>query len=660
MVVVEAVGLVPQPLAADRVDRVDDGHEVLEELAGDVLVRLVHLRQLERDAEHGGAEEGHPRRAVGLGEVTAGGQRLAPVEHPDVVQTEEASGEEVLPVGILPVHPPGEVEQQLVEDALEERDVPPAPRPGLLVDPPASPGVHGRVHVRERPLVRRQVAVGVHVPFAQEQDELLLGEGRIHLAERQHVEGEVPRGVPRVLPAVGHGEDVAVVEVLRPGGVAALLPLGRRRRAGGISREPLGDAVVVVLLGPVEPGPGLPGDPPLLVAALRRKVPGVERVRLGAPAGEDRVHRGVRLRCRPVLHRRQPHSQAGRAARWKLQPVVRRDLGAGPIRVHRVAPAVHHRLVDGVLRPAAPRRRAEEPLRVGLVVAEQQLGRQVPGRDGPGLEAEQAQRGVPGECVSVLAEELGTGPVALGRPLPRPRVAEPQRGQDVQRRRLRSAVHHGEPHPQVVRRGLRVLHPHVEVAIAVEDAGIEQLVLRQHPSSPPVLLDELGVGERALRVLVERLEVAGGRRGVEEVVQLLHVLAVVALVAVEAVEALLEDGIALVPERHGEAQPALAIGDTQKPVLSPAVGPGARRVMREVAPGLARGGIVLAHGSPLAVREVGTPPLPVLRALAVLQQALRLGIEARGSDTVSVANQHTSEAATGDQRQEPASARGRR
>jgi len=161
-------------------------------------------------------------------------------------------------------------------------------------------------------------------------------------------------------------------------------------------------------------------------------------------------------------------------------------------------------------------------------------------------------------------------------------------------------------------------------------SSVEQLVLRRHPSAAPVLLDEIGVGERSLRVLVERLEVAGRRRGVEEVVQLLHVLAVVPLVAVETVEALLEDGVVLVPQRHRQAEPALAVGDAQQAVLSPAVCPGARRVMGEVVPRLSGGGIVLADRSPLAVREVGTPALPVLRALPVLEQALRLGIEGPG------------------------------
>ena len=52
LVVVEAVLLVPQPGAAERVHRVGDGDEVLEELRRDVLVGRVLLRQLERHREH--------------------------------------------------------------------------------------------------------------------------------------------------------------------------------------------------------------------------------------------------------------------------------------------------------------------------------------------------------------------------------------------------------------------------------------------------------------------------------------------------------------------------------------------------------------------------------------------------------------------------------
>jgi len=42
------------------------------------------------------------------------------IEEADVVQPEEAALEEVAALAVLPVDPPGEVEEQLVEDPLQE------------------------------------------------------------------------------------------------------------------------------------------------------------------------------------------------------------------------------------------------------------------------------------------------------------------------------------------------------------------------------------------------------------------------------------------------------------------------------------------------------------------------------------------------------------
>ena len=135
------------------------------------------------------------------------------------------------PCGVLAVDPPGEVQHQLVEDALQERQV--AAVAALLAvdleDAPGRPGVDRRVDVAEVPLVGRQLAVGVHVPLARQQHELALGELRVDQGERDAVEGQVPGGVPGILPLVRHREDVGVVEV-RPVAVAAVPALGRRRR----------------------------------------------------------------------------------------------------------------------------------------------------------------------------------------------------------------------------------------------------------------------------------------------------------------------------------------------------------------------------------------------------------------------------------------------
>ena len=229
-VVVEAVLLVPQALL---VQRVRDQREVLEELRRQVLVGLVVVGEEQRELEQVLAVHRHPGGAVGLLEAAADRQRRA-VERADVVEAEEAALEEVVALGVLAVHPPGEVEEQLVEDPLEEVVVLVARD---LVDAQRGPGVHRRVDVAERPLVRGQLAVRVHVPLAAQQDQLRLRELGVDVRERDAVEGEVPGRVPRVLPLVGHGDDVHVVQV-RPLVVAAAPARVRRRRAGGVALEP--------------------------------------------------------------------------------------------------------------------------------------------------------------------------------------------------------------------------------------------------------------------------------------------------------------------------------------------------------------------------------------------------------------------------------------
>ena len=149
-----------------------------------------------------------------------------------------------------------------------------------------------------------------------------------------------------------------------------------------------------------------------------------------------------------------------------------------------------------------------------------------------------------------LARDLGLG---LRRRAPGPRIAKPKVRQDVERRGLGPAVVRRDPDRQVLRIGFGVLDEDVEVAIVVEDAGIEQLVLWTLSRAALVLLDQLAVGKRRLRVLVEETHVRVGRRVVDVEVVLLHVLAVVALVGVDPEEPLLQVRIALVPERGREA-----------------------------------------------------------------------------------------------------------
>ncbi len=222
------------------------------------------------------------------------------------------------------------------------------------------------------------------------------------------------------------------------------------------------------------------------------------------------------------------------------------------------------------------------------------------------------------------------GRIAFTGAPPGPRVAEPQRGQHLNGGGLGTVIVHRDADQDVARRGLGVLGVHVEVALVIEDAGVLKLVLRILAAAFRVLVPDLVVGERLVGVTIQRLQVRRGRRRVEVPVAFLDVLAVVALGTGEAEETLLEDGVALVPERQPETKPAFAIAQAEKAVLTPTVGTAACVLVREVGPGVAVWRVVLAHRPPLPLGEVRAPAFPVLLAARVLGEAPSLGCAVLG------------------------------
>ncbi len=197
--------------------------------------------------------------------------------------------------------------------------------------------------------------------------------------------------------------------------------------------------------------------------------------------------------------------------------------------------------------------------------------------------------------------------------------------QHVQARRVGAAVDGGDADEHVGDGGLAVFNEHVEVAVAVEDSGVDQFVFGIVAGAAAALVGELRIGEGGLRIFVERLHVRVGGRAVEVIVILFHVLAVVALVAGEAEQPLFENRVALVPQRNREAQQLRSVADAQQPVLAPTVGAAARVIVRQVIPRRAVRAVVLAHRSPLAVAEVRPPQFPVGVQGAVLGESLMFG-----------------------------------
>ncbi len=626
-VVVETVDVVPQTVAADLVHRVADADEMLEELAGDVFVRVVLLRELDGDAEHRHAIERHPRGAVRLQELRAAGQRSRAVEDPDVVEPEESAGEQVVPVGVLAVHPPGEVQQELVERPCQELAVTFPSLARHLVDAPACPSVHRRVHVAELELVGGNRAVRRHVPLAQEEQQLVLRELRIDARHRDHVKRAVPRGEPRILPRVRHRQDVARVE-MPPFVIATRAVRVGRLRLIRIAFEPGVDGVVIELLRPQETGVGLTHDGAFVGAEMSGLLSRVECVVFRLALGQRALERRSEPILRRVGRRAQTQAQFARLAGRQIEPHDPSRFRTIRLRVDCVLPPVHDVLVERVLDVRDAIFAAEKTLHVRLVLGEDEfvvsrkcvVERQLVAPES-GLVESDATRGLAMQARSHVATFLVTAP--------RPRVAEPHGWQHVQRGLLRPAVRDHDDDLRVVLAGFRVAHFDVEVAVFREDPRVDELVLRFTARPAPVLLDEVRVGELALRILVESGAPRMRRRRLEEEVLLLHVLAVIAFVMDEAEEALLQDRIAPVPQRDREADAALTIRPTEQSVLAPPVCATACVVVREIAPAIAVGGIVLPHGPPLSRRQVRPESLPVRGARRVMGQALGLGIDAR-------------------------------
>src|ERR1700738_3847804 len=93
---------------------------MLEELAGDILIGPIVGSKLDRNSQHGETIHAHPGGAIRLLEKSSGGKRLAAIEHSDIVQAQESAFEDVIAPGVLAIHPPGKIHEQLVEDCLQE------------------------------------------------------------------------------------------------------------------------------------------------------------------------------------------------------------------------------------------------------------------------------------------------------------------------------------------------------------------------------------------------------------------------------------------------------------------------------------------------------------------------------------------------------------
>ena len=139
-------------------------------------------------------------------------------------------------------------------------------------------------------------------------------------------------------------------------------------------------------------------------------------------------------------------------------------------------------------------------------------------------------------------------------------------------------------------------------------------------AAAPVRLDQVRIGKRPLRILVEirHVGVAGHVVNVEGV--LLDVFGMVPLIAGQAEEPLFENRVPAVPQRDRETQRLLVVADARDPVFAPAVSARTGMIVREELPRRAVGTIVFAHRSPLALAQIRAPAPPIRRSAARVGQ----------------------------------------
>jgi len=162
-----------------------------------------------------------------------------------------------------------------------------------------------------------------------------------------------------------------------------------------------------------------------------------------------------------------------------------------------------------------------------------------------------------GHCLDLLEVCFLRRSVRFGDPRC-PVVPEPERRQEMQFGRLRSPVGRRDPHEDVFRTGFGILNEDVEIAVVIEDAGVEKFILHVVAVTLAVRLQQVSERKGRLGIFAEILHVRVGWRAVEVEVVLFHILAVVPFAVGQSEEPLFEDGVLPVPQGQAEAEGCLS------------------------------------------------------------------------------------------------------
>ena len=170
----------------------------------------------------------------------------------------------------------------------------------------------------------------------------------------------------------------------------------------------------------------------------------------------------------------------------------------------------------------------------------------------------------------------------------------------MERRRIGATVDDGDANQDVVRIVLGVLDEDIEVAVLIEDAGVHQLIFGLQPRAMTIDFQQPRVRKFQLRIFVQALHVGVRGSGIQVIVIFFDVLAVIALRAAQAEEALLQNGIASIPEGECKTEALVIVTDAGDPVFGPAIGTRAGVVVGEIIPGRSISAVIFSRIAPRA------------------------------------------------------------
>jgi hypothetical protein len=162
----------------------------------------------------------------------------------------------------------------------------------------------------------------------------------------------------------------------------------------------------------------------------------------------------------------------------------------------------------------------------------------------------------------------------------------------------------------VIWRLFDVLDIDIEVLVLIEDARIDEFVLKLFSVAFLAGLHEVVVRVGRLRILVQVLHVRVRRSAIQVEVILFDIFAVVAFAVGQAEQTFFQDGVFAIPESECKTEMLLVIGDTCQAIFTPAVSTGACLIVREIIPGIATFTVIFTNGTPLPFAEVRAPLLP--------------------------------------------------